>query len=444
MNAIVGRRVVLRVGAGALASAPLAACGRVEDELTALIPGRREDILPPAYGLNADPTIATTPVTLPPADANADWPQPGRVPTHVQGHVAWSGGDNIVWQIKIGTGQGFRSQLTAPPLVADGRVYTMDADAVIDAFDLQSGRAVWRVATKPRKQKSSNVGGGITYADGTIYAATGLAEALALDAADGHVRWRVGTTVPVRSPPTVSGHRLFFGDIDQKLHAIDAGDGHNLWGYQASQSFNALLGQPAPAVSGEVVLGGFGSGEIAALGTLDGALVWSDSLGSTVGASPLEFSSIRAEPVIDGGTAFTISAGGLMTATDMRTGRRVWERAIAGGQNPILAGDWIFLLTTEQTVTCLAKATGHVRWNSVLPRFHKPNAGKQPIGWAGPLLAGGHLVLVSSYGQLLLLAPADGTIEDQRKLHGPASQPPIAADGAMLVLTDDGRLTAYR
>ena len=248
----------------------------------------------------------------------------------------------------------------------------------------------------------------------------------------------------MRSPPTVSGHRLFFGDIDQKLHAIDAGDGHNLWGYQASQSFNALLGQPAPAVSGEVVLGGFGSGEIAALGTLDGALVWSDSLGSTVGASPLEFSSIRAEPVIDGGTAFTISAGGLMTATDMRTGRRVWERAIAGGQNPILAGDWIFLLTTEQTVTCLAKATGHVRWNSVLPRFHKPTAGKQPIGWAGPLLAGGHLVLVSSYGQLLLLAPADGTIEDQRKLHGPASQPPIAADGAMLVLTDDGRLTAYR
>jgi glucose dehydrogenase len=205
-----------------------------------------------------------------------------------------------------------------------------------------------------------------------------------------------------------------------------------------------MLGEPAPAVASGVVLAGFGSGEVAALGTLDGALVWSDTLGSTVGASPLEFSSIHAEPIIDGGTAYTISVGGLMTATDMRTGRRVWERTIAGGQTPTLAGNWIFLITQDDTVTCLDKATGHVRWNSVLPRFHKPNSGKQPIIWTGPLLAGGHLVMTSSYGQLLLMSPADGTIEDQRKLRGPASEIPIAADGKLLVLTDDGRLTAIR
>ena len=177
---------------------------------------------------------------------------------------------------------------------------------------------------------------------------------------------------------------------------------------------------------------------------LDGALVWSDTLGSTVGASPLEFATIHAEPIIENGTAYCISVGGLMTATDMRTGRRVWETPIAGGSTPVLAGDWLFLLTSDQTATCLAKATGHVRWNSVLPRFHKPNSQKQPIIWAGPLLAGGQLVFVSSYGDLLLLSPAEGTISDERKLHGPASQIPIAADGALLVLTDDGRLTAYR
>ena len=444
MSAVTGRRVLLRGGVAAMAASPLAACGLFDEDVKPITPGHREDILPPAYGLNPDPALAALPVTLPPAESNQDWPQPGRVPTHIEGNVGWTGGDKIVWQIATGTGQGFRSQLTASPLVADGRVYTMDANAVIDAFDVETGRQLWRLVTKPRKQKSSNVGGGITYADGVVYAATGLAEALAIDAADGHVRWRVDTTVPVRSPPTVADGRVFFGDIDQKLHALDATDGRNLWSYQASQSFNALLGQPAPAVSAGVVLAGFGSGEIAALGSLDGALVWSDSLGSTVGASPLEFSSIHAEPIIDGGTAYTISVGGLMTATDMRTGRRVWERAIAGGQNPVLAGDWIFLLTTEQTVTCLQKTTGHVRWNSVLPRFHKPNSRTQPIAWAGPLLAGGHLVLVGSYGQLLLLSPDEGTIEDQRKLHGPASQPPIAARDALLVLTDDGRLTAYR
>ena len=438
------RRLLLRTAASTLAAAPLAACGLFEDDVKPIIPGHREDVLPAAYGLRVDPTLAGTAVTVPQADPNDSWPQPGRVPTHVKGNVAWTGGDKIAWQSRIGTGQGFRSQLTAPPLVADGRVFTMDADAVIDAFDLATGHSVWRLVTKPRKQKSSNVGGGITYDAGTIYAVTGLAEALAIDAATGHVRWRATTTLPVRSPPTASDGRVFFTTIDEKLHAFDAADGHSLWNYSAQQSFNAVLGVPAPAVAGDVVLAGFGSGEIAALGVLDGALVWSDTLGSTVGASPLEFATIHAEPIIENGTAYCISVGGLMTATDMRTGRRVWETPIAGGSTPVLAGDWLFLLTSDQTATCLSKATGHVRWNSVLPRFHKPNSQKQPIIWAGPLLAGGQLAFVSSYGDLLLLSPAEGTIADERKLHGPASQIPIAAGGALLVLTDDGRLTAYR
>lgn len=444
MTGPIQRRLLLRTAASVLSAAPLAACGLFEDDVKPIIPGHREDVLPAAYGLRVDPALANVPVTLPEADANSDWPQPGRIPTHVKGNVAWTGGDKIAWQVKIGTGQGFRSQLTAPPLVAGNRVFTMDADAVVDAFDLETGHSIWRLATKPKKQKSSNVGGGITYDGGTIYAATGLAEALAIDAATGHVRWRVTTTLPVRSPPTISGNRLFFTTIDEKLHGLDATDGHSLWTYGAQQSFNAVLGVPAPAVSGDVVLAGFGSGEIAALGVLDGALVWSDTLGSTVGASPLEFASIHAEPIIENGTAYSISVGGLMTATDMRTGRRVWESPIAGGSTPVLAGDWLFLLTQDQTVTCIAKATGHVRWNSVLPRYHKPNSQKQPIIWAGPLLAGGQLAFVSSYGDLLLLSPAEGTIADERKLHGPASQIPIAANGAMLVLTDDGRLTAYR
>ncbi len=436
------RRLLGAVSASALA--PLAACGLFEDDIKPITPGHRIDILPPAYGLEVDPTLALTPVVLPAPDANDDWPQPGRIPTHIKGSVAWSGGDKAAWQARIGTGQGYRSQLTAPPLVADGQVYTMDADAVIEAFDLATGHTVWRLATRPKKQKSTNVGGGITYADGTIYAATGLAEALAIDAGNGHVRWRVGTTVPVRSLPTVAAGKLFFGTIDQKLRALDASDGHALWNYQASQSFNAVLGQPAPAVSGNVIVAGFGSGEVAALGVLDGALVWSDTLGSTVGASPLEFASVHAEPIIDGDTTYTISVGGLLTATDMRTGRRIWETAIAGSHTPVLAGDWLFLLTEDDTVTCVSKATGHVRWNSVLPRYHKPNAEKQPIGWSGPLLAGNHLVFTSTYGQMLLLSPSEGTIEDQRQLRSPASQAPIAANGALLVLTDDGRLTAFR
>lgn len=443
-RAAFGRRRLLGVSAGFASLVPLAACGLFDDDVKPITPGHREDVLPQQAGLELDPDLANLPVTIPPAEANASWPQPGRVPVHVLGNFAWSGAAKSAWETRIGLGQALRSQLTAPPLVADGRIFTMDAAAVIDCFDLASGKRIWHLESRPKKVRSSNVGGGITYDAGTIYAATGLAEALAIDAATGKVRWRAKTGTPVRSLPTVDDGRLYFGTIDEKLFALDASDGKPLWNYQATQSFNALLGQPAPAVSNRVVVAGFGSGELAAVNAVDGSIVWTDALGGTTGASPLEFASIKAEPVIAGNTVYAISAGGLMTATDMRTGRRIWERPVAGSFTPVLAGDWLFMVTTEATVACLQLSTGHVRWTSVLPRFHKPKSRKQPIAWAGPLLAGDKLLFVSSYGMMALMDPADGSIVDQRKLRAPASQVPIVADGTLLVLTDDGWLTAYR
>ena len=354
-------------------------------------------------------------------------------------------GDKPAWESRIGTGQVFRHVLTAPPIVAEGRIYTMDADAVIDAFDLETGRRLWHLATRRRKTtSSSNVGGGIAYADGTIYAATGLAELLAVDAVRGKVRWRVSTGTPVHSTPTVADGRVYFSTIDDRLVAADVADGKMAWTYTATGSFNALLGQPAPAYANGVVLAGFPSGELAAIRAEDGSTVWTDTLGGTVGASPLEFASIRAEPVIAGDTAYAISVGGLMTATDMRTGRRIWERTISSGYTPVIAGDWMFVVTVNATVACLQLSSGHVRWTSVLPRFHSPIKKKEPIFWAGPILLNGKLVVVSSYGSMTTLDIEDGSIVGERKLRAPASQVPIAVGGTLLVLTDDGFLSAYK
>ncbi len=439
------RRRLVRAGLGAAGLVGLAGCGLFDEDKKPITPGHRIDIMPTTIRLVPDPALAGRAVTVPTDNGGDEWPQPGRVATHVAANPSWSGSDQVAWSVRIGSGQGFRSRLSASPLVADGRVYTMDSDANIDAFDVRTGRPLWHLAVHPKKVKSSNIGGGITYADGAIYGATGLATAVAVDAATGKMRWRVSTQVPARSAPTAEGGKVMFGLIDQRLLALDAATGKTDWSYAAQGSFDQLLGQPAPAASGNIVVAGFGSGELATLNGLDGSVLWTDTLGGLTGASPLEFASIYGLPVIDRDTVYAISAGGLITATDLRTGRRVWERAVGGTQSPVVTGDWIFLLTTDQTVVCLDEASGHVRWTSVLPRYMRPNTEKQPILWSGPTVAGGKLVLVSDHATMVVLDPAEGEIEALRKLKRPASaQAPIAGGGLLLVLTDDGTLTAFR
>ena len=440
------RRALLRSGAAWGTAALLAGCGLFDDDNKPILPGHREAVIPEEPGLELDPALADLPVTVPVGESFPDWPQPGRTPEHLLGSFAWAGSggnDKPVWQNRIGTGQVFRHRLTAPPIVADGRIYTMDADAVVDAFDLRTGKRLWHLPTRRRKSTSSNVGGGIAWSEGRIYAATGLAELLAIDAASGKIIWRVSTGTPVHSTPTVADGRIYYSTIDDRLVAAAVADGKPAWSYAATASFNALLGQPAPGFADGVVLAGFPSGELAAVHAADGSVVWTDTLGGTAGVSPLEFASILAEPVISGETAYAMSVGGLLTATDMRTGRRVWERPIAGAFTPVISGDWMFVVTSSATVACLQLSSGHVRWTGVLPRFHSPNSKKQPITWAGPLLAGGRLVLLSNYGSMTLLDVADGSIVGERKLRAPASQVPIAVDGTLLVLTDDGWLSAY-
>ena len=115
------------------------------------------------------------------------------------------------------------------------------------------------------------------------------------------------------------------------------------------------------------------------MNAVDGSVIWTDVLGGLAAASPLAFSSIFGEPVVTDDTVYAISADGLITATDLRTGRRVWERPVGGIESPAVTEDWLFILTSDQTVACLDRATGHVRWTSVLPRYARPNAEKQPI-----------------------------------------------------------------
>ena len=66
------------------------------------------------------------------------------------------------------------------------------------------------------------------------------------------------------------------------------------------------------------------------------------------------------------------------------------------------------------------------------------------IRWDGPLLAGGKLILVSSEGEIAFVNPADGKTLSRRKVGAPMSLPPVAAGGMLYVLTEGGRLIAYR
>ena len=424
----------------------LAGCGLFDNwfgEHKAPIPGKREPVLRSADALHPDRGLL--PVTLPPAVRNVAWPQAGGNPAHDMGHLAASPTLSVAWTVDIGAGGGYRQKILVQPVVADGVVYTMDSAAKVTALELASGRVLWRTRTRDKKDRSTNIGGGLGLADGVLYAVNGLGSALALDPRAGEVRWRVGIEAPGRSAPTIAAGRVFLTTLNDRLLALDAKDGRELWNYQAQNAMTALLGEPAPAFSDGLVVAGFGSGELTALRADGGSVVWTDTLAAAGPGTLADIASIRGNPVISGGRVFAMGMGGITAALDLHAGRRLWERAVGGLNGPWIAGDWLFVLTLDQVMGALRASDGQVAWASPLPAYSNPKDQSGPLTWFSPVLAGDRLITAGTSGEALAVSPYTGRILGRQKLPAQASPvQPTVAGGTVLVVAEDGRLMALR
>lgn len=430
-----------------LAPLALGGCSWLDDvfgDKKTILPGKREAVIADRRGLVIDE--AASKVALPPAVSNANWPQAGGNPAHLMGHLAANDRLAEAWKADIGEGGGRRKILMAQPIVLNGSVFTMDSDAVVSAFSLANGSRQWRVDTKSKDDESTNVGGGLGADGTTLYAVNGLSQIVALDLATGKEKWRQSLGVPARSAPTIADGRIFVILIDDRLLVFTAAEGRQLWGFQSSDPVTAMLGQPAPAYYRGLVVAAFGSGELACLRAETGGVVWTDGLGASEGrASVADFLSIRGLPVIVNGLVYAISMGGLLVCNDVPTGRRIWDRQIAGEDTPCIAGDWMFVISAEQQIAAVNINDGRISWITQLPRWEDPDKRKSTLTWYGPLLVSDRLIVTGTSKDALSLSPYTGEILGHIALsEAAAPNAPLVAGGTVLILTDDGRLMALR
>jgi len=408
--------------------------------------GERVPVLDFETRIDAEAELADVPVRLPPPEANADWPQPGGSPSKSMGHLRLPDTLNQAWSVQIGRGSDATRRLNAAPVVAGGKVYIMDTEATVRAFDAGSGREVWQAAiTVKGEDKRAAFGGGVSVGEGRVYATTGYGVVAAFDAATGAQVWRVALGAPFRGAPTVTPGRLYALTQDNQLFALSTDKGETSWNVAGTVETAGLLGGGAPAFAQDTIVVGYSSGELNALRAENGRTVWTDALSRTGRTTALNaLTDIDASPVIDRGRVFAIGHGGRMAAIDLSTGQRVWERNFAGVSTPWVAGDYVYAVTLDGEVVCAARADGRIKWVTRLPRYDNVKKKTKPIEYAGPVLASDRLIVAASNRELITLSPYTGKTISAVKLKAAAYLPPVVAGGTVYLLTDDGRLNAYR
>ena len=392
-----------------------------------------------------EPSLADLPVAVPDPAVNDAWSQPGGNAAKSMGNPSLAAALSPGWSASI-TGGGPRQRLAAAPVVAGGKLYVIDADATVRAFDAKTGARLWATSLDAAKRDRSVLfGGGVSVDSGHVYATTGRGDAAAMDAATGKLEWKVRPGGPLRGAPGVGLGNVFVLTQDNQIFALKAENGETAWTVSATLETSGVFGVAAPAIAQGTVVAGFSSGELSALRYENGRIVWQDQLARTsISTSVSSISDVDASPVLDQGKVYAIGQGGRMVAMDLVSGQRLWELTIAGVSTPWLAGEWLFVVTDDAKLLCIARATGKIRWLTQLPRWRDAKTKNKAIGWSGPVLAGGRLLLVNTLGQLVNVAVADGKLGTSTKAGKDFYLSPIVADNMLYLLDGKGRLSSWR
>ncbi|MBX3492850.1 MAG: PQQ-binding-like beta-propeller repeat protein [Parvibaculum sp.] len=446
----VTRHRAFRFAVLGLAMVGIAGCDTVTGIFTSddqtVLPGERLSVMELGAVLEVDPAVADMEIELPPARANADWPQPGGVPSNAMHHLEASGTFARAWSANAGSGSSGAARLVAVPVIVGERIYVLDARGNVRAMERQSGRTVWTVSLVPKNENAAEArGGGIAYDDGKIFVTTGFGNVHALDPAGGTELWVQAIGDPFRAAPTATDGRIFAVTADNQMICISQDSGEVLWRHRGIVESAGILTSTSPAVSGAVVIAPYSSGELVALRVENGTPVWSDSLTRTGNVTSLsELNDIAGRPVIDRNRVIAVSHSGRMVSIDLRTGERVWTRDIGSVQTPWVAGEYIFVVTTSQELLAISRRDGRIRWLSALPRYKNPEKRTGNIEWSGPILVGERLFLVSSDRDAITVSPYTGEIGETISLSGGALIPPVVAGGTVYVLTNNATLLALR
>ncbi len=407
--------------------------------------GKRIDILGTEADTVADPNLAGISVILPPVATNANWSQPGGNAAKSPGHLMLAEAPQRAWSAQI-AGASNRMRLAATPVIHDGKLYVIDTDAVVSAFDAASGSKLWTTALAVDKDgKPSRFGGGVSTDGTSVFATNGVGDVAALDASNGAIKWTKRPAGPLRGAPTLSNSNAYVMTQDNQIYAVRMSDGESQWNEAGPVGASGIFGVAAPAAAQGTVIAGYSTGELAAYRYENGRTVWNDTLSRTaMSTSVSTLTDIDADPVIDRGRVFALGQGGRMAAYELVTGQRIWEINIAGISTPVVSGEWVFVMTSDAKLLCVQRASGKIRWISKLPRYRDEEDKKGVITWRGPVLANGRLIVANSEGQIWSVSAGEGSASLLVDINAPVSVAPVVANNTLYILDDSGRLTAFR
>lgn len=338
-----------------------------------------------------------------------------------------------LWSVTPTRGTEGRALVLVPALDA-GMLYVADSRGRLVALEAASGRERWR------RDTDLAFSGGPAVRDGRLVLGTRNGLLLAFSIEDGRELWRQELGSEVLSLPVFAeGERLLVHTLDDSLHGLDASSGNPLWRLPYPPPILTLRGSSTPALTADQgLIVGLSGGKLLKLDSRDGVPLWEVTITRPSGRSELaRITDIDADPVIVGNSVFVATYNGDLAAVDTLTGTVLWRRELSVHAGLAADADGLFITDSSDQLWGASPMDGTERWVQDQLRYR---------GLSAPALLGDWIAVGDREGYLHLIERTHGRLVGRTRISrkGAISARALVHQGRLYVLADDGTLSALR
>lgn len=334
-----------------------------------------------------------------------------------------------LWSVGVGNGQGGGLYRLQPVLDGD-TLYVAAANGEVRAIGREDGRTLW-------KQKLDvELSGGVGHYEDSLYLGGSDGEVLRLATDDGELLWQASVSGEVLAAPQGDGDVVIVQSYDGKLYGLNHETGERRWRYDSDVPVLTIRGTSTPILRDGVAYAGFASGRVLAFDADNGATLWEARIAIPQGRSEIErIVDVDGAMALSGTELYVASYQGRISALDIRTGRRIWQRNVSSFFGVSQGFGNVYVAEESGTITAYLRNGQGIRW-------------EQPaLAWRGlsrPIPVSSYLAVEDFEGYLHILSQVDGEFLARLRPSKEGARADMLAEGTVLYLyTNGGKLIAY-
>jgi outer membrane protein assembly factor BamB len=335
-----------------------------------------------------------------------------------------------VWHTRL-SGEAPKLRLGLELAVDGGRLFAASHSGFVEAFDVTSGRRLWRQRVRAPLSGGPGVGHGL------VLVGSSKGDVIALAEADGTLRWHRHLNAEILSAPVVGSDLVVVRGVDGRLAGLAAADGAESWVVDQQVPRLSLRGVSRPVLAGDLAVCGFDDGHVVAVVRTTGAVAWNTAVDEPHGNGELQrLIDVDAPVVASGQDLFAVAYQGHVARITRETGQIVWKHEWSSYRGLAVDGDAVYVSSADGVLGRMDRNNGAVQWQQNALARRELSA---------PVVFGGRVVVGDLAGYVHWFDAATGAYLSRAQAgKRRVSAAPLVVGDLLVASTDGGDLSAFR